>query len=704
MDFLTNIFGGGGGADAAPAAPATQGRSIFEPSGNSAAGVFDPFAFAGRAMGLPTTAERVGGISGAALSELGRITQEEGLPPEQAILKFLSTPQGQQWFASGDDVMKTLGQFKTTVTPPMPQVTPAPAGSDVYQSTPHGGTNKIGSTPLTPAQRATRAPSFHNVPGAGGMTDVLDESGRVIHSTPGSIDTAPGHARMDPRTGRFSAINPTTKQQDFNFFGNLSGAPASRLRELAEAEITPDNMRPDKVERALNSLVSNGIINPAQRAMYLTGAWEVKEVTNSFGEGLGRYMMINKLDGTHMPIAPGTRYHSPTGSGFPEIPQSTQAPPAGPGTQPFGSYVPGRGQAQPDTAGNSMLPQGPNAGPVRQPVAGRDTMALGSGFNSASMSMVASIMGTINPAFQTEGTRTNENRRQAIEMLKTSLMGAAADQGTMGVPRTVIDQWIKVAGLDTGFFSGPPGKAIQGLIGLSDNVLNERNRWNEIARDEGEARKVRTEARNSAIKLDRVLENLPPRGVLEEMDKNIREGTAGAPDAWETIKNTYGMMFDASMGRAPHDAQPPAASRARDIQGMNDQQLRGLDPATLSQSDRAAYRKRAAELGGAPKPTPTGSPSQRSNFAAEDLPSPAGDVSTFVNDPEGTARSARGAPSSGILDKTVEQRLEQSFQMLEQAIAGGKVTSAVPERGPDRRLRDTKTDARFKRNATRNMR
>lgn len=691
MDFLNSIFGGGGGGEAAapagPAAPASR-TSIFEPSGGS--GDFNPFALAGRAMGIPTTAERIGGVRGEALSEMGKLVQS-GLPPEQAIIQFVQTPKGQQWFGADPDMIGTLQAFRTAVQAPVPQLHSTTPGGQTLGATP-GAVTDYGTTPMTPSQMAGKnPPALHNVPGRGGSTDVLrqnpDGSATLVHQTEGSVDTAPGHVQLDARTGAIFSYNQTTKQQDFNYFGNFSGAPASRLREIAEAEITPPELRTDKTERALNNMVANNMITPLQKDQYMTGAWEVKEGKNVHGEPNGKFSIINKIDGTQMPIMPGTRYYMEGGGAqhFPQVQGSTQAPPSpGPGG-PARSYTGQRPPAYdqgptPTQYGNSAVGADPTTGEQFGPntrgpdptTQAKNRMFLASGASPAFLRDTAHLWGTLNPAWQTAESREANDQASAMQRLDVAMTNLAADQGTMGVPKTVIETYKTMAG-GIGWLSAPSGQAVQKGIQLYDGLIDERRAAVDVLRDPEDiyGKKQKDDAAGRVMKLDAVLRALPDRNTMVELDQAIMKGREGTT-AVGAITNAgrQGMQIirgesPTASPTAPTRAQPNAAITPQAIQTMEPRAVLAIDPSTVPSEGRAAYRKRLEAIAGKPAAAPPATPTARSNFASEDASAPSGALTDFTKDP---AAATRGIPQNGQADNpnnmTAEERLNASFDLI----------------------------------------
>lgn len=104
----------------APQSQAPQGpgySSLFDPEAGGITGLI------GRAAGLPTREEdyqrKQGAMRGPAMMELtDRLGK--GMSPQQAVLDFVQTPEGQQFFMQGEDAMAQIKEFmQLAVAPPV---------------------------------------------------------------------------------------------------------------------------------------------------------------------------------------------------------------------------------------------------------------------------------------------------------------------------------------------------------------------------------------------------------------------------------------------------------------------------------------------------------------------------------------------------------------------------------------------------------
>lgn len=108
-------LGAGGGMPAAPQGPGYS--SLFDPEAGGITGLI------GRAAGLPTREEdyqqKQGAMRGPAMTALTERLQQ-GMSPQQAVIDFVRTPEGQQFFMQGEDAMGQIREFmQLAVAPPV---------------------------------------------------------------------------------------------------------------------------------------------------------------------------------------------------------------------------------------------------------------------------------------------------------------------------------------------------------------------------------------------------------------------------------------------------------------------------------------------------------------------------------------------------------------------------------------------------------
>lgn len=200
--------------------------------------------FIGGVMGNPTASQAAGAATGAALKELSTL-RDQGLSPQQSLLKFLQSPSGQDYFVNaGPEGLKQLTDSLAATTPPAPQL--------------------------------------HNV--------------------------APGGRLMstDPTTGSVTELgnNPTTEQQNFSAFASLAKLPPAKIREFAAGQIDPVK-NPSEKKQAVENLVTNYGLDPKVGQGILAGTLQVIPVRDQYGYATGDVSIVDIGNGTNVLIKPG---------------------------------------------------------------------------------------------------------------------------------------------------------------------------------------------------------------------------------------------------------------------------------------------------------------------------------------------------------------------------------------------------------------
>lgn len=233
-----------------PAAAASPFRSPAAASGVAPTpfnAVMDPsrpglLGFFGRLAGNPTREEWQAQQVGMARSKGLQRLQEAivtGAPPQQAILEFVNTPEGMDFFMKDPDPMGVIKSFMEMAQAPDP-----------------------------------------------GENDVKLSSGeRIVRP-----DGKGGYAQI--------AANPTTEVQTFNGMAELAGLNEAEIAEMARAEMTQGQTGdPTEKEAAAERLFQAGVISETLRDQWISGMIEVRPKTDKFGNTKG-FVMIDILNGT----------------------------------------------------------------------------------------------------------------------------------------------------------------------------------------------------------------------------------------------------------------------------------------------------------------------------------------------------------------------------------------------------------------------
>lgn len=444
-------------------------RAILDPNQNGTI-----MGAIGGMLGSPTAKQAAGTATGSALSQLATL-RAQGMTPQQSLLKFFQTPEGQDFFTNaGPDGLKSLTDGLTATQPP--------------------------------------APTLHN----------LGPGGKLF-----STDATSGKTTM-------IADNPKTTDvpsdvTSFNYFATLAKLPPATIREFAAGKIDP-NKDPSGSEKAIDKLVTDYGLDPRTAEALKAGQVKVLPLKNEFNQDTGSVSVVDLTN----PGAPTNIVLNPT----------NKTPQAG-GANPPVSPAPG---TTPETgAGTGVLPPSPE--PVVKPQSipeknpayfgSKSSMFLGSGAVATTLGAASKLSEQISPNLIIPEGAKAEDRQTLIDTLRSSLSAMGQLGGGIGVNKGVLEGYLKLA--PTGGMSESPHSAIQKAIRLQEHIEQEiqaeeaKISNNRLTTDEKKAAVTRAEG------WKRVQRDLPTRPEMENMEKAIREGTAGAP----TVESAVGSLVGA---------------------------------------------------------------------------------------------------------------------------------------------------------------
>lgn len=578
--------------------------------------------FIGQAMGNPGAAN----ASAKAIGQLSQIMQEggEAMTPQRAIIQFMSTQEGQTLMATPGALPTVLKDFSAAVTPPNPTaILTSPGGTtDMFQ----GGRN-IGSrsVPTTATQDY--------------------ESG-----VPQAVPTAPGGKNTILQKGQptQTITNPTTDLQNFSGFTSQMGTlPPETMQAIAQAQLLPHDSQQKAM--SMQALVQKGL-DPKIAHMFMVGAYEIKEVLNPYGDKVGQWSIVNKLDPASPAqlITPNTNQvgQGGTGSGGNEV-------------TPTGRNVPGA--VRPPIPPDAVNPDGSiNINKVfKDPKLG---MFLGAGSAPAIQSYAGSLVRQANPSAADGDSLLAEQRRNQGQVLNTAIaeMGSSKKFASLG------KEWQKL-----GFQYGP----LESTLGSLDRALTlhkavtDSYASNEATRkDLRLPAKVRIDAEEDKVKLQGILDALPASPDMMQMRQDIIEHKVNPPSlpgiagglvnsGRELLKG--GMQGVNNLTGAPGQQQPQANADAghqniikalpnMSIEALNSLDIRGLPPQVQD-----AVIARAKSLLTAPKVG-------KLNYGEEQ---PASGVQQFMQNPDGR-RSPSNKPANTGQPGTRKQRGNLSDEKL----------------------------------------
>lgn len=567
------------------------------------------FGALGSAFGNRSQAQYSGDVNGQAMANLAQL-REQGLPPEQAIMKFIQSPEGQKWMGSGAaDVKGTLDMF-------VKQTLPQP---DVATSTPAGGKTTF-SSPVTnqPTRTITNAPNetqnFNNgVP----MINNIPAGASQTNTTPGGTT----------RQGQ-----PTTDLQNFTGFAALSNMEPDAIRELATYQAMPQDMRAQKMqERALYALVNSGKLDAETAQKLIGGLLTLQEGTNQMGEKNGTFFVIDKTQ-----MGP---------NGNPVVNVITPRGGQQPGT---GIRMPGQpgqqGGAPGGPAANGPIDQGPRIKVPRDAlkpdgsidwskVDDKNTMFLGSSVSSTLTSGVSRLFEMVDPALDqktgiADNSRAINRQMGAQNQLRQAIVGLTENSTNLGTPKAIIESAQNlVEGLPgTGgnasqFMPASPKAQMEHAIQLHTMLSNAMQSDMNIYNAANSPKEQKQKAYGRLTAYQRILDALPDPDVQKQLLQDYLAGNSGNQGLLPTAKN----LLDAGrkaftsttqqaqdvIGSAPlpraRPGEAPKAQGGIDFGKMSPDDLIAVDPKSVTDpAQKQIYMQRLNDIINAPAPSGPG--------------------------------------------------------------------------------------------------
>lgn len=260
--LLQGLGGAGAGAGGVPGTPASAPKfnAFLDPSRNDLGG------FLGRLTGAPTREEywmqRQGQASQAGMAGLAERVQQ-GMPPQQAVLDFINSPEGMDFFTTVPNAADEIKKQLALMAGPEPQ---------------------------------------------------------------DMINVAPGGAVFDPNTGQQAFSNPTTEVQDFTGLAEVAGLSKDEMATLAQAALVKKQTGDlTQTQEATANLVARGLITPEMKDKIDGGVLQIQPMLGADGSTEG-HVIIDMTDPTNptailptggltkKPVQPGSPNYAP-GSG-----------------------------------------------------------------------------------------------------------------------------------------------------------------------------------------------------------------------------------------------------------------------------------------------------------------------------------------------------------------------------------------------------
>lgn len=208
--------------------------------------------FLGGVMGNPTQSQDQGNATGAALANLAQL-KEQGMQPQQALLKFFQTPQGMDYFTrTGPEGLDKLTAGITSLYKPEEK-------------------------PINVA--------------AGGA--LVTPQGKELYKNPAADKT-----------------EQTPAMRNFNYFAEIAGLNPEERKKLAVAQIAPNPQKPNEPSEgqiAINALVTAGKITPEAGQAMQAGMLKVVPAKDQYGNSTGDVTVVDLANNTSTLLKPGDR-------------------------------------------------------------------------------------------------------------------------------------------------------------------------------------------------------------------------------------------------------------------------------------------------------------------------------------------------------------------------------------------------------------
>lgn len=510
--------------------------------------------FVGGMLGSPTKSDAAGSATGRALQELSAL-RDQGMTPQQSLLKWFQTPSGQDYFSNaGPDGLKQLTAGLQATMAPAPTMNNIPPGGMLTATDQNGKTTTAASNPQQFPNQVL-GPGDIQVNGQG---QKLGENENVKGDEPADV-------------------------KSFKFFTQLAKLPPAEIKRLAALKADPSPNDPNSVKaQAIDKMVRDGLITDPQLALALKAdTITILPLKNDVGQDTGAITVYDKSNpaaGAQV-INPGSRGPAATqGSPQNPLPGTTPGTGAGAGTLPPAPVEP--------------APAKPQNIPESNPAyfGNKSSMFLGSGAVAKALGAATSATEQLNPkAIIPEGSLAND-RQTMIDTLRSDLAAMGQLGGGIGVNKGVLEGYLKLA--PSGGLTQSPHEAIQKAIRLHEHIQQEVQAEEEKFSNAKLPLEERKQSVARAEGWKRVLRDLPTYDELGKMEKAIREGTAGAPTVAGGVKTLIeagGKALTEGKKQA-QEVQGATSTPSVNIDNINDpKELLAIDPRTLDRGNKIKY-------------------------------------------------------------------------------------------------------------------
>jgi hypothetical protein len=513
--------------------------------------------FIGGLMGSPTARQAAGSATGAALQELSAL-RDQGMPPQQALIKFLQTPNGQAYFTNaGPNGLKSLVEGLQATVPPAPTMHNVPEGGQLYATSPGSGDPKM------VAQNPKRYPNQV----LGPQDKMVDAQGNPLAE---NTNVKPG--------------DTPANVQSFKYFSALANLPQAEIKRLAALQLDPSANKATVESNAIDDLVSRFNLDPALGEKMKAGAIKVLPLKNSVGQDTGAVTIVDLTTGDVRMVDPNKQGTPATNTGAPSEAPAGTSPATG-----------ARTGALP-----AVKPQLPKSGTEGNAAFGsKDDMALGAGPVSKVLGAATTLSEAVDPKLIIEEGAKARDRETMLNTLRSNLQSIGTIGGGMSSNKGLIEGYVKTY-LDQGFFTSSPHSQVSKLIRLHETAEKNIAEETERAQNPNLPNEVKKQAFETVAGWQRVLSSMPDYKTLINQEKAIRAGTAGAPTV-SGAANTLVKSGAKALTEGKKQAGEVDTLKPQDFDAMPTEQLLAIDPRTLDRAGKIKLLRRldALKKGGA---------------------------------------------------------------------------------------------------------
>lgn len=561
---------------------------IFNPDNPEATPFGAMLGTIGQMGGVKTSTEIAQDAQSQALSQMSSLVQA-GATPQQALMTFLKSPQGQDAFSKGMTV-DIATKFMQSINP-QPQVGSVSPGATPVITRPGQAGVEMGQPTATTEQSTARtvAPTLQVGPGSslaqqpqGGYGyNVGPAAPTTDQSTARTIapvtQASPGAMVLQQPQGQYGyqpvQQNKTTEAQTFDNLKTYAQLPPNVLGEIAKLNMLPPDQRDSEMTRITREAVQNGSMGQEVadklRTGYYGGQGVIRVIPkyNRVGDEIGNTILdmgANNGKGASIDVLNNGMQ-----------PPNPQAPPGSPA---------------------AAVNQGPS------PRSDKSLMFFGTGLPSNVLASLGQMVrGTLGINIPVPGSEEAAANIRNLGALQTSLVQMAKEGAGLSVPGRVIAA-AQSMGPEASTWSDPKtaiAHAIDLHAQLSEQIGVDTARLNDpqVSKDE------KHQAEKRIVAYQHILSQLPDLSQMTALQKDMQTGgpttaknevsvgnvVGSAITAGSKTPGLYQKNVDQAGGTITGSAEPSAVTGSERFSKLSTQSFLAVDPKKLSPQDLGNY-------------------------------------------------------------------------------------------------------------------